>query len=131
MKKYSGLRLARTFCLTLAALISIFLVAGIGAAALPDLMAGQPYNWLQGLSILVFGGLLSLFLFALGQMIDVEINSYENSARNLQMSKKILTMLESQAKRQQASPQTVEEKVDEIDYQLAARKASLELDSDV
>lgn len=131
MNQYNGLRLARTICLAASVVISIALVAGIAAVALPDLMAGEPYNWVDGLSILIFGGLFSLFLFSLGQMIDIQIRSYETAARSLQINKRILKLLEDQLQQEQHTAQAIKQQLGEIDHQLAARKANLELDHEV
>lgn len=103
MEKYYGLRLIRILSISASIVISIFTIGAIGALGIPTLTEGLPFDAVQGLTILTFGGIISLFLYAFAQLTDLQIKNYHTSYRVLrqtaksnELNTKILDLLEVQ-----------------------------------
>jgi len=98
MQKYYGLRLLRTFFISLAGLISI--VALVSAVSMAS---NGTIDLMQALTIIIVSGIASLFLYAFAQMADLQIKNYQTSWRVLrqiakanELNSQILEVLEVQ-----------------------------------
>lgn len=80
MKPYYGLRLIRTFFLTLAIIICIVSVASIGTLFGVALFNEMPFDALQAFFVLVTGGFIALLCSAFAQMIDLQLENYAATA---------------------------------------------------
>lgn len=79
MNKYYGLRLTRTFFIASAMVISISTIATIGGLGGLSIIQGEPFDSVRALIALIVGGLVALFCYAFGQLIDVSLKNYEVS----------------------------------------------------
>jgi hypothetical protein len=76
MKPYYGLRLIRSFFLSLAIILCIVSVAAVGALFGFALFNSIPFNAWQAFSILIIGGLIALLSSAFAQLIDLQLENY-------------------------------------------------------
>lgn len=79
MNKYYGLRLIRTFFISASAVISLFTIGTIGGLGGLSLIQGHSFDGVQAMVVLVMGGLVALFCYAFGQLIDLQLKNYEVS----------------------------------------------------
>ncbi len=87
-KHYYGLRIMSGFYKSLAVIIAIVSIAGMGFLAADaflttrtvDTMTGTALAWtVQALVILLAGGLSALTCYVLGQLIDAQIETHDNT----------------------------------------------------
>jgi hypothetical protein len=76
MKPYYGLRLIRTFFLSLAIIICIAAVASLGTLFVISLFNKNSFDLLQAFFILVTSGFIALLCSAFAQMIDLQLENY-------------------------------------------------------
>jgi|GEM_PF-7073700 len=92
MNKYYGLRLTRTFFIAASVVISISTIATIGGISGLAMLRGEVFNGVQAMIALIVGGLIALFCYAFGQLIDVNIKSYEVSYKLLEQIEEANTL---------------------------------------
>lgn len=80
MKPYYGLKLIRTFFLSLAIIICIVAIASIGTLFGVALFNSIPFDPLRAFSILVTGGFIALLCSAFAQLIDLQLENYAATA---------------------------------------------------
>jgi cell shape-determining protein MreC len=76
MKPYYGLRLIRTFFLSLAIIICIVALASLGTLFAIALFSGNNFDLLRAFFILVTSGFIALLCSAFAQMIDLQLENY-------------------------------------------------------
>lgn len=133
MNKYYGLHLIRIFFIAVSIVISISTIATIGGLSGLAFMQGESFDGIQALIALVVGGLISLFSYAFGQLIDVNLKSYEVSYKLLEqieeanrLNNKTVNLLNKQL-RLMHTGFNVEEEIDvrKIEQQLEERRSNL------
>ena len=133
MNKYYGLRLIRTFFIAASIVISISTIATIGGLSGLSFARGASFDGIQAMIALIAGGLISLLCYAFGQLIDVNLKSYEASHKLLQqieeanrLNNKTVNLLNKQL-RLMHTGFNVEEELDlkKIEKQIEARRNNL------
>ena len=76
MKPYYGLRLIRTFFLSLAIIICIAALASIGTLFAISLFSEADFDLLQSFFVLITSGFIALLCSAFAQMIDLQLESH-------------------------------------------------------
>lgn len=79
MNKYYGLHLIRIFFVAASIVISISTIATIGGLSGLALIQGESFDGIQALIALIIGGIISLLCYSFGQLVDVNLKSYEVS----------------------------------------------------
>jgi hypothetical protein len=77
MKPYYGLRLIRTFFLSLAIIICIAAVGSLGTLFVISLFNDGSFDLLQAFFILVTSGFIALLCSAFAQMIDLQLENFD------------------------------------------------------
>jgi hypothetical protein len=76
MKPYYGLRLIRTFFLSLAIIICIVALASIGTFFVISLFTENDFDMLQAFFTLITSGFIALLCSAFAQMIDLQLETH-------------------------------------------------------
>lgn len=79
MNKYYGLRLVRTFFIATSLVICIVTISTIGALGGLSIINGEVFDPIRAMLALVIGGVIALLTYAFGQLIDLNLKSYEVS----------------------------------------------------
>ena len=133
MNKYYGLRLIRTFFIAASVVVSISTIATIGGLGGLSLAMGESFDPISALIALIIGGLVALLSYAFGQLIDVNLKSYEVSYKLLEqieesnrLNHKTVNLLNKQL-RIMHNQFNLEEDIDmkKIEKQLDERRSNL------
>lgn len=84
MNKYYGLHLIRVIFVAASIVISISTIATIGGLSGLALIQGESFDGIQALIALIIGGIISLLCYSFGQLVDVNLKSYEVSYKLLE-----------------------------------------------